>query len=109
MSTPEEAQKAIDALNGTSIDGRAFNRQPRPPSRRTLCGGGVVAGADVVNTVAAVVAGAAAAGDGTAIKHWFYSILGPGFPGLIFHFGCVLFPGQWDVAFHHGPEHQEQL
>lgn len=44
MSTPEEAQKAIDALNGTSIDGRAINvniarpREDRPP--RSGGGGG---------------------------------------------------------------------
>jgi cold-inducible RNA-binding protein len=37
MSTPEEAQKAIDALNGTDLDGRALTvniakpREERPP------------------------------------------------------------------------------
>ena len=37
MSTPEEAQKAIEALNGTEVDGRALTvniarpREDRPP------------------------------------------------------------------------------
>jgi RNA recognition motif-containing protein len=44
MSTPEEAQKAINALNGASIDGRAVTvniarpREERPP--RSGGGGG---------------------------------------------------------------------
>ena len=39
MSTPEEAQKAIEALNGASLDGRTVTvniarpREDRPPSR----------------------------------------------------------------------------
>jgi len=51
MSTPEEAQKAIEALNGASIDGRALTvnvarpREDRPPGgggggRREFGGGG---------------------------------------------------------------------
>ena len=50
MSTPEEAQKAIEALNGASIDGRALTvnvarpREDRPPGggggRRDFGGGG---------------------------------------------------------------------
>ncbi|MGN6387428.1 MAG: RNA recognition motif domain-containing protein [Verrucomicrobiota bacterium] len=52
MSTEEEAQKAIDALNGSSIDGRAVTvnvakpREERPPGggggggRRDYGGGG---------------------------------------------------------------------
>jgi RNA recognition motif-containing protein len=51
MSTEEEAQKAIDALNGSSIDGRAVTvnvakpREERPPGgggggRREYGGGG---------------------------------------------------------------------
>ena len=51
MSTPEEAQKAIEALNGKSIDGRALTvniarpREERPPGgggggRREYRGGG---------------------------------------------------------------------
>ena len=46
MSTPEEAQKAIDALNGTSVDGRAINvniarpREDRPARSGGYGGGG---------------------------------------------------------------------
>jgi len=46
MSTPEEAQKAIDALNGASIDGRAVTvniarpREDRPPRSGGGGGGG---------------------------------------------------------------------
>ena len=53
MSTPEEAQKAIDALNGKELDGRALTvniarpREERPPGggggrgpRREYGGGG---------------------------------------------------------------------
>ena len=51
MSTPEEAQKAIEALNGKSVDGRALTvniarpREERPPGgggggRREFRGGG---------------------------------------------------------------------
>src|SRR4051812_33070927 len=51
MSSPDEAQKAIDALNGKTIDGRALNvnvarpREDRPPGgggggRREYGGGG---------------------------------------------------------------------
>src|ERR1044071_7071090 len=41
MSTPEEAQKAIDALNGTSIDGRALTVNiARPREERSGGGGG---------------------------------------------------------------------
>ena len=41
MGTPEEAQKAIDALNGTSIDGRAITVNiARPKEERPGGGGG---------------------------------------------------------------------
>jgi RNA recognition motif-containing protein len=51
MSTPEEAQKAIEALNGAQLDGRALTvniakpREERPPGgggggRRDYGGGG---------------------------------------------------------------------
>jgi RNA recognition motif-containing protein len=46
MSTPEEAQKAIDALNGSSLDGRALTvnearpREERPGGRSSGGGGG---------------------------------------------------------------------
>jgi RNA recognition motif-containing protein len=41
MSTPEEAQKAIDALNGKSIDGRALTVNiARPREERSSGGGG---------------------------------------------------------------------
>ena len=51
MSTPEEAQKAIDAMNGASLDGRPLTvniarpREERPPGgggggRREYGGGG---------------------------------------------------------------------
>src|SRR5437016_5652449 len=41
MSTPEEAQKAIDALNGQSVDGRALNVNiARPREERPGGGGG---------------------------------------------------------------------
>src|ERR1700685_4043121 len=41
MSTPEEAQKAIDALNGKSVDGRALTVNiARPREERPAGGGG---------------------------------------------------------------------
>ena len=46
MSTPEEAQKAIDALNGAQLDGRALTvniarpREERPPGGGGSRGGG---------------------------------------------------------------------
>ena len=41
MSTPEEAQAAITALNGTSIDGRALTvNVAKPREERTGGGGG---------------------------------------------------------------------
>jgi cold-inducible RNA-binding protein len=41
MGTPEEAQKAIDALNGSSIDGRAITVNiARPKEERPGGGGG---------------------------------------------------------------------
>jgi cold-inducible RNA-binding protein len=41
MSTPEEAQKAIEGLNGKSIDGRALTvNVARPREERTGGGGG---------------------------------------------------------------------
>jgi len=41
MSSPDEAQKAIDALNGTSLDGRALTVNiARPREERPAGGGG---------------------------------------------------------------------
>ena len=41
MSTPEEAQKAIDAMNGKSVDGRALTVNiARPREERPGGGGG---------------------------------------------------------------------
>ena len=41
MSTPEEAQKAIEAMNGTSLDGRAITVNiARPREERPAGGGG---------------------------------------------------------------------
>ena len=41
MSAPEEAQKAIDALNGVSVDGRALTVNiARPREERPAGGGG---------------------------------------------------------------------
>ena len=41
MSSPEEAQKAIDALNGKSMDGRALTVNiARPREERSSGGGG---------------------------------------------------------------------
>lgn len=41
MSTPEEAQKAIEALNGASMDGRALTvNVARPREERSGGGGG---------------------------------------------------------------------
>ena len=41
MSSPEEAQKAIDALNGKELGGRALNVNiARPPGERSGGGGG---------------------------------------------------------------------
>jgi RNA recognition motif-containing protein len=41
MSTPEEAQKAVEALNGKSVDGRALTVNiARPREERPFGGGG---------------------------------------------------------------------
>ena len=41
MSTPEEAQKAVEALNGSSLDGRALTVNiARPREERSSGGGG---------------------------------------------------------------------
>ena len=41
MSTPEEAQKAVEAMNGKSVDGRALTvNLARPREERTGGGGG---------------------------------------------------------------------
>jgi cold-inducible RNA-binding protein len=40
MSTPEEAQKAITALNGTSVDGRALTVNVAKPREERRPGGG---------------------------------------------------------------------
>jgi RNA recognition motif-containing protein len=40
MSSPEEAQKAIDALNGKSIDGRALTVNVAKPREERPAGGG---------------------------------------------------------------------
>ena len=41
MSTTEEAQKAVDAMNGTSLDGRALTvNVARPREERSGGGGG---------------------------------------------------------------------
>jgi RNA recognition motif-containing protein len=41
MSTPEEAQKAVEAMNGKSIDGRALTVNiARPREERPAGGGG---------------------------------------------------------------------
>jgi len=40
MSTPEEAQKAIEALNGKSIDGRALTVNVAKPREERPGGGG---------------------------------------------------------------------
>ena len=41
MSSPEEAQKAIAALNGATVDGRALTvNEARPPRKREFGGGG---------------------------------------------------------------------
>ena len=56
MSTPEEAQKAIDALNGKELDGRALTVNiARPREERPAAAVAVV----VVNTAAAAVVAAA--------------------------------------------------
>jgi cold-inducible RNA-binding protein len=39
MSTPEEAQKAIDALNGASLDGRALTVNVARPREERSAGG----------------------------------------------------------------------
>ncbi len=40
MSSPEEAQKAIDTLNGTDLAGRALNVSPARPREERPGGGG---------------------------------------------------------------------
>src|SRR3954467_8309094 len=40
MGTPEEAQKAIDALNGTELDGRALTVNIAKPREERAPGGG---------------------------------------------------------------------
>src|SRR5881409_2102032 len=44
MSTPEEAQKAIDALNGHSLDGRALTVNIARPREERPAGGGAGGG-----------------------------------------------------------------
>jgi RNA recognition motif-containing protein len=39
MSTPEEAQKAIDALNGKDLDGRALTVNEAKPREEGRTGG----------------------------------------------------------------------
>jgi RNA recognition motif-containing protein len=40
MSTPEEAQKAIEAMNGKSVDGRALTVNMAKPREERPAGGG---------------------------------------------------------------------
>lgn len=40
MSTPEEAQKAVEALNGTTLDGRALTVNIARPREASAGGGG---------------------------------------------------------------------
>jgi hypothetical protein len=40
MSTPEEAQKATEALNGKSVDGRALTVNTAKPREERPAGGG---------------------------------------------------------------------
>lgn len=52
MSTEEEAQKAIDTLNGQDFKGRKLVvSEARPPKPRTDLGGGAPAGGDQQPTV----------------------------------------------------------
>jgi cold-inducible RNA-binding protein len=47
MSSPEEAHKAIQALNGSSLDGRALTvNEARPKEERSGGGGGYQGGRD---------------------------------------------------------------
>jgi len=47
MATPEEAQKAVEALNGSTLDGRALTvNEARPREERSGGGGGRGAGRD---------------------------------------------------------------
>ena len=47
MSSPEEAQKAIDALNGKELDGRSLTvNEARPKEDRGGAGGGFRGGRD---------------------------------------------------------------
>jgi len=108
MSTPEEAQKPLTCSEWQPrIDGRV--RQPRRPRENALVARWWWRGGRR-QYVAAVVGGGVGGGRNrllsteNSIPFW-----GPGFSGpYFFHFGCVLFPGQWVFASH-GPEHQEQL
>ena len=59
MSTPEEAQKAIDAMNGKSVGGRALTVNVAQPREERPLAAAVAAVA--VNTAAAAVAAAAVA------------------------------------------------
>ena len=58
MSSPEEAQKAIDALNGKDMDGRALTVNVAKPREERPA---AAVAAVVVNTAAAAVAAVAAA------------------------------------------------
>ena len=58
MSTPEEAQKAIDALNGKELDGRALTVNIARPREERRAAVAAAAGAAVTAAVAAAVAAA---------------------------------------------------
>ena len=61
MSTPEEAQKAIEGLNGKSIDGRALTVNVAKPREERSGGGGGGGGRRSSAAAAAVVAAAVVA------------------------------------------------
>ena len=66
MSSGSEAQKAIDSLNGTQLDGRTLTvNEAKPMAKRDNFGGG---GGNLVVVVAAAIAMAAVAVDATAGK-----------------------------------------
>ncbi len=62
MSTDEEAQKAIEALNGTEVDGRTLTVNEARPQERRPGGGGGGAGAGG--------AGAGGGGGGRRNNRW---------------------------------------
>ena len=91
MSTPEEAQKAIDALNGKDLGGRALTVNIARPREERPGGGG---GGGVADTVVAAAAAAAVA-TVTDFSLYFYS---GRFGRAPFFLKPLLRAGRWGIV-----------